>query len=73
MNLLDLDLPRPALILCGACGQPLWKRESRELGFGLDCAEKLGIIIPSSSRFSRRGGGDCDGQTDLLAPGHDTP
>jgi hypothetical protein len=66
VNLLDLDLPRLPLIRCGACGQLLWKRESRDLGFGLDCAEKLGIIAPSSPRIARRDGGDCDGQTDLL-------
>ena len=66
MNLLDLDVPRLTLICCGACGQPLWKRESRQLGFGLDCAEKLGIIVPSQPRFSRRDGGDCQGQTNLL-------
>ncbi|WP_433520121.1 DUF6011 domain-containing protein (plasmid) [Nonomuraea sp. CA-143628] len=66
MNLLNLDVSHLTLIRCGACRQPLWKRESRDLGFGLDCAEKLGIIPPSPPRFSRRDGGDCQGQTDLL-------
>jgi hypothetical protein len=66
VNLLDLDAPPLPLIQCGACRQPLWKKESRELGFGMDCAEKLGIIIPSSPRFSKRDGGDCPGQGNLL-------
>ncbi|MFB4265334.1 DUF6011 domain-containing protein [Nonomuraea sp. GTA35] len=65
MNLLDLAVPPLPLIQCGACRQPLWKKESRELGFGLDCAEKLGIIVPRQPRFSRRDGGHCDGQANL--------
>ncbi|MEV4111418.1 hypothetical protein [Nonomuraea sp. NPDC049695] len=31
-----------------------------------ECAAKLGIVAPSPPRFSRRDGGDCEGQTDLL-------
>ncbi|MEU6725525.1 DUF6011 domain-containing protein [Nonomuraea wenchangensis] len=50
----------------GRCGKRLTDPESRKLGYGPDCAERLGIIVPSSPRFARRDGGDCDGQTDLL-------
>ncbi|MEV6036014.1 DUF6011 domain-containing protein [Nonomuraea sp. NPDC052116] len=55
-------------MLClGGCGRHLTAPESRRRGFGPECAEKLGIIPPSSPRFRRRDGGDCDGQGDLLA------
>ncbi|MFI7125967.1 DUF6011 domain-containing protein [Nonomuraea sp. NPDC050153] len=54
-------------MLClGGSGRLLWDPKSRALGYGPDCAEKLGIIHPSSPRFSRRDGGDCPGQVDLL-------
>lgn len=67
MNLLDLTVPPLPVMYClGRCGKRLWDPESRALGYGPDCAERLGIITPSSPRFSRRAGGDCPGQTDLL-------
>ncbi|MEV0994634.1 DUF6011 domain-containing protein [Nonomuraea sp. NPDC050202] len=54
-------------MLClGNCGRLLTAPESRQRGYGPECAEKLGIVTPRPSRFSRRDGGDCDGQTDLL-------
>lgn len=72
--LLDLDVPPLSPMYClGGCGKLLWAPESRELGYGRECAEKLGVIAPTSPRFSRRDGGSCDGQQDLLAPEHDTP
>ncbi|MEO3869354.1 DUF6011 domain-containing protein [Nonomuraea sp. B12E4] len=53
-------------MLClGGCGRYLWDPRSRERGYGPDCAAKLGIVVPSSPRFSRRDGGDCEGQGDL--------
>jgi len=67
VNLLDLTVPPlPPMYCLGNCGKRLWDPKSRELGYGPDCAEKLGIVIPSSPRFSRREGGDCEGQTSLL-------
>ncbi|SET50065.1 DUF6011 domain-containing protein [Nonomuraea wenchangensis] len=67
MDLLDLDAPPLPVMKCRAgCGKKLWDPESRRLGYGPDCAERLGITTPSSPRFSKRDGGDCDGQTDLL-------
>ena len=68
MDLLDLDVPPlPPMYCLGGCGKLLWHPDSRELGYGRECAERLGITTSSSPRFSRRDGGDCDGQTDLLA------
>ena len=67
MNLLDLDAPPLSPMLClGNCGRYLTAPDSRRRGFGPECAEKLGIVTPPRSRFSKRDGGDCDGQTDLL-------
>lgn len=66
MNLLDLDAPPlPPMYCLGGCGRLLWDSESRKRRYGRDCAEKLGIIAPASPRFSRRDGGECDGQEDL--------
>ncbi|WP_425437464.1 DUF6011 domain-containing protein [Nonomuraea indica] len=50
----------------GGCGRLLWDPKSRKRRYGRECAEKLGIIDPGLPRFSRRDGGDCDGQTDLF-------
>lgn len=66
MTLLDLDVPLPHIVLCDDCHHPLWTPKSRELKLGPECAKKRGIIGPASPRISRRDGGDCDGQTDLL-------
>jgi hypothetical protein len=66
VNRLDLDVPPlPPMYCLGGCGHHLWDAKSRELGYGPECAAKLGIIIPSSPRISRRDGGDCEGQQDL--------
>ncbi len=65
--LLDLDVPPLSPMLClGGCGKFLWDPKYRELGYGRDCAERLGIIVPTAPRFSRRDGGDCEGQTSLI-------
>lgn len=67
MNLLDLSVPPLSPMYCLAgCGKRLTDPRSRELGYGPDCAEKLGITAPSSPRIARRDGGDCEGQGDLL-------
>lgn len=67
MNLLDLAVPSlPPMYCLGGCGKLLWDPKSRKRRYGQECAKELGIIDPSSPRFSRRDGGDCDGQTDLL-------
>lgn len=67
MNLLDLTVPPLSPMLClGGCGKHLWHPESRALGYGRECAERLGITGPGTPRFSRRDGGDCEGQADLL-------
>mgnify|MGYP001605450991 CR=1 FL=1 len=63
VTLLDLPL---ALVLCEDCGKPLWDPKSRKRRRGRDCAEKAGLLEPASPRISRRDGGDCDGQQDLL-------
>lgn len=66
VNLLDLTVPPLSRMYClGECGKLLWHPDSRELGYGRECAERLGITGPGSPRFSRRDGGDCDGQQDL--------
>jgi hypothetical protein len=65
--LLDLDVPPlPPMYCLGGCGKLLWDPKFRKLRYGRECAERLGIIVPSLPRISRRDGGDCDGQTDLL-------
>lgn len=67
VNLLDLATPPlPPMPCLGGCGRLLWDPKSRKRGYGPDCAERLGIIEPPGPRFSRRDGGDCEGQTDLL-------
>lgn len=72
VNLLDLAVPPlPPMYCLGRCGKKLWDPKSRQLGYGRDCAEKLGIIAPSSPGFSRRDGGDCEGQGDLLDDAED--
>ena len=65
--LLDLAAPPlPPMYCLGGCGHLLWDPKYRELGYGRDCAERLGIIVPTAPRFSRRDGGDCEGQTSLI-------
>lgn len=67
MNLLDVPVPPLPRMLClGGCGKYLWDPKSRELGYGPDCAEKLGIIPPPSPHFTKKAGGDCEGQIDLF-------
>jgi hypothetical protein len=67
VSLLDLDAPPlPPMYCLANCGKLLWDPESRKRGYGPDCAERLGLIGPPSPRISRRDGGDCDGQTNLL-------
>lgn len=56
-------------VLCGRCRQPLTRRQSRELGFGDDCAEILGILAPPAPWIPARAGGSVEGQEDLLAEG----
>ena len=74
MNLLDLDVPPlPPMYCLGGCGHLLWDLKARELGYGRECAERLGITRPLSPRIRRRDGGDCDGQGDLLAPADAAP
>ncbi|MET8985868.1 DUF6221 family protein [Nonomuraea wenchangensis] len=74
MDLLALDAqPLPVMKCRGRCGKRLTDPVSRRLGYGPDCAERLGIITPSSPRFSRREGGDCEGQTDLLETSKERP
>ncbi|WP_226900501.1 DUF6011 domain-containing protein [Nonomuraea phyllanthi] len=67
LTLLDLEAPPlPPMYCLARCGKLLWDPKSRELGYGPECAAKLGIITPHSPRFSRRDGGDCEGQGDLF-------
>lgn len=67
MTLLDLAVPPlPPMYCLGRCGKKLWDPKSRKLGYGPECAAKLGIIVPTSPRIARRDGGDCEGQTSLL-------
>lgn len=71
MNLLNLYAPLfpdplPPMLCLGGCGRFLTAPESRARGYGPECAEKLGIIDPPCPRFSRRDGGDCPGQGNLL-------
>jgi hypothetical protein len=67
VTLLDLHVPPlPRMYCLGGCGKLLWDPKYRSLGYGRECAERLGIITPASPRISRRDGGDCDGQQDLL-------
>lgn len=63
MTLLDVPV---ALVFCLGCGRLLWDPKSRKRRRGKECAEKAGLLEPASPRFSRRDGGDCDGQQDLL-------
>jgi hypothetical protein len=66
-TVLDLTAPPLPPVYClGGCGRLLTASESRARGYGPECAEKLGIPAPQPSRFSRRDGGDCPGQADLL-------
>lgn len=67
MNLLDLKVPPlPPMLCLGGCGKLLWDPKARKLRYGRDCAEKLGIAVPPSPHASRRPGGYCEGQTNLL-------
>jgi hypothetical protein len=71
VNLLNLDAPLiprslPPMLCLGNCGRLLTASESRQRGYGPECAEKLGIVTPPQPRFSRRDGGDCEGQVDLF-------
>ena len=60
-----LDIP-PTLVHCLGCGRLLWDPKSRKRRRGKECAEKAGLLDPPDPRFSRRDGGDCPGQTELL-------
>lgn len=67
MTLLDLDTsPLSPMYCLGNCGKLLWDPKSRKLGYGRDCAEKLGIIPPAPPHFTKKAGGDCEGQTSLI-------
>lgn len=70
MTLLDIDEPstRDHVTKCAACKHTLKTPESRALGVGPDCAEKLGIAPRKPLRITGvQVWRDCEGQTDLLA------
>ncbi len=55
---------------CRECRRPLYDPRWIALGWGEDCAKKLGLLPASSPRVRLggvRAGGDVEGQEDLLA------
>ncbi|MFI6496884.1 DUF6011 domain-containing protein [Nonomuraea typhae] len=58
----------PTVARCRCCRRLLRAEESLGYGIGPDCRQRLGITPRRRLRLARvRPGGECEGQTSLLA------